>query len=433
MNDEEKANLDLMDDTPAPEPAPEAAARPAAEPAPEPAAEPDGGGDLPFGLGAGRPALTPVLKVIGVGGGGGNAVNYMIKNRVEGVEFICANTDAQALAGLDEGQTPLQLGASLTKGLGAGADPELGRQAALEDRERIAETLADTDMVFITAGMGGGTGTGAAPVFAEVAREAGVLTVAVVTRPFDFEGSMRARVADEGIELLAQNVDSLITIPNRKLLEVLGEDVSLLDAFKAANDVLLGAVKGISDLILVPGLINVDFADVRTVMMETGMAMMGSGAAKGADRARQAAEAAVRSPLLEDVGLEGAKGVLVNVTASENLPLKEYTEVGETIKEFAAEDATVVVGTAIAPSHEEDIRVTVVATGLNDRRQAGSGKRGAPAVVVDNTPPQQVDYDIPTAERQKRRQQGGIAAAGAADDVDMDFLDIPAFLRRQAD
>jgi cell division protein FtsZ len=292
---------------------------------------------------------SAVIKVIGVGGGGGNAVHHMIANQVEGVDFICANTDAQALSNL-KAKTLLQMGTGITKGLGAGANPEVGRQAALEDRDQISEILSGADMVFITAGMGGGTGTGAAPIVAEVAREMGILTVAVVTKPFPFEGKKRSAIAEEGIRLLSENVDSLITIPNEKLLDVLGKDASLLEAFKAANDVLLGAVKGIADLIMHPGMINVDFADVKTVMSEMGMAMMGTGTASGPDRAREAAEAAIRSPLLEDVNLQGARGILVNITAGENLSLGEFAEVGDTVEEFASDDATVVVGTVIDPS-----------------------------------------------------------------------------------
>ncbi len=294
---------------------------------------------------------SAVIRVIGVGGGGGNAVAHMISNEVEGVDFICANTDAQALSNLNV-KTILQLGSNITKGLGAGANPMVGREAALEDRDEIADILSGADMVFITAGMGGGTGTGAAPIVAEVARDLGILTVAVVTKPFPFEGKKRAQVALQGIEQLQQHVDSLITIPNEKLLDVLGPQASLLEAFKAANDVLLGAVKGIADLIMNPGMINVDFADVKTVMSEMGMAMMGTGFASGENRAREAAEAAIRSPLLEDVDLQGARGILVNITAGENLSLGEFSEVGDTIEEFASDDATVVIGTVIDPRPE---------------------------------------------------------------------------------
>lgn len=387
---------------------------------------------------------SAVIKVIGVGGGGGNAVRHMISNHVEGVDFICANTDAQALTNL-QAKTLLQMGSTVTKGLGAGANPEIGRQAALEDREEIAEILSGADMVFITAGMGGGTGTGAAPIFAEVARELGILTVAVVTRPFPFEGKKRSLIADQGIQELSQHVDSLITIPNEKLLAVLGKSASLLEAFKAANDVLLGAVKGIADLIIRPGMINVDFADVRTVMSEMGMAMMGTGYATGENRARDAAEAAIRSPLLEDVNLHGARGILVNITAGENLSLGEFSEVGDTIAEFASDDATVVVGTVIDPDMGEEIRVTVVATGLGEVRAAEQ----RPTKVVDNTRAapvssaggnyRPVDRPAPTAARPRPAasshtmpQTSGFAKAVGAEDS-MDYLDIPAFLRRQAD
>ncbi|MDQ2075092.1 cell division protein FtsZ [Marinimicrobium sp. ABcell2] len=376
-----------------------------------------------------------VIKVIGIGGGGGNAVKHMIDSKVEGVEFICANTDAQALKDVDS-RTVLQLGHSMTKGLGAGANPEVGRQAAMEDRERIAEVLRGADMVFIAAGMGGGTGTGGAPIVAEVARDLGILTVAVVTKPFPFEGRKRMVVADAGIKELQERVDSLITIPNEKLLSVLGKSTSLLDAFKAANNVLLGAVQGIADLIIRPGMINVDFADVRTVMSEMGMAMMGTGHATGENRAREAAEAAIRSPLLEDVNLQGARGILVNITAGIDLSLGEYSEVGNTIEEFASGDATVVVGTVIDPEMSDELRVTVVATGLGV--SAREEKAAPTKVVVDNTRRSngQVDYsayDRPTAIRQKAASPSSAAAAMPATDREMEFLDIPAFLRRQAD
>ena len=371
-------------------------------------------------------AQSAEIKVIGVGGGGGNAVHHMINNEVEGVEFICANTDAQALHNL-KAKTILQMGSNITKGLGAGANPEIGRQAALEDRDEIAEILSGADMVFITAGMGGGTGTGAAPIVAEVAREMGILTVAIVTRPFPFEGKKRSKIAEEGIQLLSENVDSLITIPNEKLLDVLGKEATLLEAFKAANDVLLGAVKGIADLIMNPGMINVDFADVKTVMSEMGMAMMGTGSAVGADRAREAAEAAIRSPLLEDVNLQGARGILVNITAGENLSLGEFSEVGDTIEEFASDDATVVVGTVIDPSLENEMRVTVVATGLGD-------KHAKPTKVVDNTDrPDYRQLDKPAVMRKQDFSRAAAAAAVVGSDTDMDYLDIPAFLRKQAD
>ena len=369
-----------------------------------------------------------VIKVLGVGGGGGNAVHHMITNEVDGVDFICANTDSQALNNL-KAKTILQMGASITKGLGAGANPEIGRQAALEDRDQIADILSGADMVFVTAGMGGGTGTGAAPIVAEVARELGILTVAVVTRPFPFEGKKRSAIAEQGIEQLSANVDSLITIPNEKLLDVLGKEASLLDAFKAANDVLLGAVKGIADLIMHPGMINVDFADVKTVMSEMGMAMMGTGFATGEDRAREAADSAIRSPLLEDVNLQGARGILVNITAGETLSLGEFSEVGDTIEEFASDDATVVVGTVIDPELGDEMRVTVVATGLG----CGQGK---PKKIVDNTQREQTDYsklDRPAVLRNRPVDRGAVVAQAVGAEADIDYLDIPAFLRRQAD
>ncbi|HIZ50541.1 MAG TPA: cell division protein FtsZ [Candidatus Pseudomonas excrementavium] len=377
-----------------------------------------------------------VIKVVGVGGGGGNALQHMVVNNVEGVDFICANTDAQALKNMTA-RTVLQLGSAVTKGLGAGANPLVGREAAIEDRERIAEVLQGADMVFITAGMGGGTGTGAAPIVAEVAREMGILTVAVVTKPFPFEGRKRLQIAEEGIRELGQHVDSLITIPNEKLLTVLGKDASLLSAFSKANDVLLGAVQGIADLIIRPGMINVDFADVKTVMSEMGMAMMGTGHASGANRAREAAEAAIRSPLLEDVNLMGARGILVNITAGPDLSLGEFSEVGNTVEEFASETATVVVGTVIDPELRDELRVTVVATGLGARMEK-------PVKVVDNTPAQATarqsdaaapnyrDLDRPTVMRNSNA--GGAAAARLTQPAeDLDYLDIPAFLRRQAD
>ena len=406
--------------------------------------------DMPFVL-EGKPSQQPVLKVIGIGGGGGNAVNYMIRNKVDGVEFIGANTDAQALASLKT-RSVLQLGANLTRGLGAGADPALGRQAAMDDRDEIAAMLDEVDMVFITAGMGGGTGTGAAPVVAEVAREAGVLTVAVVTRPFRFEGAKRTAVAEEGIAQLTRTVDSLITIPNEKLLEVLGEDFALTKAFDAANDVLLGAVKGIADLIMRAGLINVDFADVRAVMSEMGMAMMGTGVATGNQRAREATETALRSPLLDDVNLQGARGILVNITAGDSLSLGEYNAVGEAVSEFAHEDAKVVVGTVIEPTQDEELRVTVVATGLGETVDAAS----PPVRLVSTTPaaevaaPQAEAHPDPhaalaataapapgaapaTNQRDLELGRHGRLARVANGEPDMDYLDIPAFLRRQAD
>ncbi|MCO6414224.1 MAG: cell division protein FtsZ [Thiogranum sp.] len=369
-----------------------------------------------------------VIKVIGVGGGGGNAVQHMVEAQIEGVEFVCANTDAQALNSMSS-RTTLQLGSSVTKGLGAGANPDVGRQAAMEDRDRIFEVIQGSDMLFITAGMGGGTGTGGAPVVAQVAKELGILTVAVVTKPFPFEGGKRLAIAERGLAELGQYVDSLITIPNAKLLSVLGKDVSLLNAFKAANNVLQGAVQGIAELITRPGLINVDFADVRTVMSEMGMAMMGSGAASGEDRAREAAEAAVNSPLLEDIDLMGARGILVNVTAGMNLSIGEFEEVGNTVKEFASKDATVVVGTVIDPDMKDELRVTVVATGLGAHIEQIEDK---PVQLVHRNKTGQVDYaelDRPAVIR--RRASGDPTPLPSAEDLD--YLDIPAFLRRQAD
>lgn len=368
-----------------------------------------------------------VIKVIGVGGGGGNAVQHMLNGNIEGVEFICANTDSQALKN-SGAKTILQLGSNMTKGLGAGADPEVGRQAALEDRDRLMDVLDGSDMVFITAGMGGGTGTGAAPIVAQVAKEMGILTVAVVTRPFAFEGKKRSAVAEEGIVELSQFVDSLITIPNEKLLSVLGRDVSLLNAFSAANDVLLGAVQGIAELITCPGLINVDFADVRTVMSEMGMAMMGSGKAQGEERAKIAAEAAISSPLLEDVNLSGARGILVNITAGMDLSIGEFDEVGNTIKEFASDNATVVVGTVIDPEMSGDIRVTIVATGLGNLKDDASRIK---LVQNDDINVDYRDLERPTVIRnQPVEQEEEIPSATSGD---ADYLDIPAFLRRQAD
>lgn len=387
---------------------------------------------------------SAVIKVIGVGGGGGNAVNHMAANKIEGIEFICANTDAQALRGISA-SIVLQLGASVTKGLGAGTDPEVGRKAAEEDRERIAEVLQGTDMLFITTGMGGGTGTGAAPVIAQVAKEMGILTVAVVTRPFPFEGPQRLRIAEEGIRELGGFVDSLITIPNEKLLTILGKDASLLSAFAKADDVLAGAVRGISDIIKRPGMINVDFADVKTVMSEMGMAMMGTGSASGVNRAQEATEEAVRNPLLEDVNLNGARGILVNITAGPDLTLGEYAEVGSIIETFASNDAMVKVGTVIDPDMRDELHVTVVATGLDARidkpvkvidnttAKAASSAMPVMAPLIDEET-QEADYnqyDRPTVQR---RASGSTAAASKPNNQEeMDYLDIPAFLRRQAD
>jgi cell division protein FtsZ len=377
---------------------------------------------------------SAMIKVIGVGGGGGNAVAQMIDAKIDGVEFIAANTDAQALRQF-KGKTILQIGSSVTKGLGAGANPEVGRQAALEDRDHIMEMLSGADMVFITAGMGGGTGTGAAPVIAQAAKEQGILTVAVVTKPFHFEARRRMQIAEKGIEELAAYVDSLITIPNSKLGDVLGGETLLLNAFKAANDVLQGAVQGIAELITRPGLINVDFADVRTVMSEMGMAMMGSGQASGDDRAIMAAQAAIGSPLLEDINLSGACGILVNITAGTNLTMKEFEEVGGTVSDLASEDATVVMGTVIDPDLGDDLRVTVVATGLGEPVRS-SLMRETPVRLVANGRPRPASENS-TEEVETRQEETG-RFAGAGDDLfdrrrNVDYLDIPAFLRTQAD
>ena len=370
--------------------------------------------------------------MIGLGGGGGNAVNHMVENAIEGVEFIVMNTDAQALKNV-AARTVLQLGSELTKGLGAGADPTIGKQAAQDDKDRVKEVIEGADMIFLTAGMGGGTGTGAAPVIAEIAKEHDILTVAVVTRPFAFEGRKRRDVADQGIDELGQYVDSLITIPNEKLLPVLGRDVSLVNAFKTANDVLLGAVQGIAELITRPGLINVDFADVRTVMSEMGMAMMGTGAAMGENRARQAAEKAIASPLLDDINLQGARGILVNITGGMDFAIGEFDEVGNTIKDLASEDANVVIGTVIDPELHDELRVTVVATGLD----GAAAKAEEPALKVVNTDvngePDYGKLDRPTVIRQKPTKKLDFGRRPAPEERDLDLLDIPAFLRRQAD
>ncbi len=447
---------------------------------------------------------SPVIKLIGVGGGGSNAVEHMVNSGIEGVEFICANTDSQALSGM-QSKTILHIGQSITKGLGAGANPEIGRQAAMEDRDRIQDLIEGTDMLFVTAGMGGGTGTGAIPVVAQIARELGVLTVAVVTKPFPFEGTKRMQVANQGIEELRTHVDSLITIPNEKLLSVLGKNISLLDAFRAANDVLRGAVQGISELITSPGLINVDFADVRTVMSEMGLAMMGSGIGRGDQRALEAAEMAISSPLLEDIDLAGARGILVNITAGTDMAIGEFEEVGTVVKQFAADDATVVVGTAINEELDGELRVTVVATGLAMPQQArgnvhrmnsnagyqqqaprrvanggqapvygqggqqsgsnpspyaqqqgtspsgysqgGYAPQSAPAPAPRYTQPntqapagggnvQQQQYDNAGAGNVTRKTVQGNSAGGVPSgngSNDLEYLDIPAFLRRQAD
>lgn len=405
-----------------------------------------------------------VIKVIGVGGGGGNALRHMISSGVTGVEFISANTDSQALNDFGS-HTVLQMGTNITKGLGAGANPEIGRRAALEDRDLISEVLVGADMVFITAGMGGGTGTGAAPVVAEVAKEMGILTVAVITKPFPFEGKKRMRLAEEGIVELQQHVDSLITIPNEKLLNVLGPQTRLLDAFEAANNVLLGAVQGIADLIIRPGHINVDFADVKTVMSENGKAMMGSGAATGEHRAKEATEAAIGSPLLEDVNLEGARGILINIAAGVDIGLGEFSEVNEIVQEIASENANVIVGTVIDTSLGDELRVTVVATGLGlaEVTEAAPNRvrslvSAAPKPRVEpQAEPQPAaakvqqaagssfeettdysGYEQPAVNRVAVASRASAASAVASEPVQqdieyMDLANIPAFLRRQAD
>lgn len=373
-----------------------------------------------------------VIKVVGVGGCGSNAVDHMIQNGMQGVEFISMNTDAQALKS-NKAPTVLQLGTGITKGLGAGANPEIGREAALEDRDRIAELIQGADMLFITAGMGGGTGTGAAPVVAQVAKEMGILTVAVVSKPFAFEGK-RLVAAKAGMESLAQHVDSLIVIPNDKLMMVLGNDISMLDAFKAANDVLYGAVAGIAEVINCPGLVNVDFADVKTVMSEMGMAMMGSAVAMGVDRARVAAERAVSSPLLEDISLTGARGILVNITASQSLKMREVHEVMNTIKDLSAEDATIIVGTVIDEDMADNLRVTLVATGLGSVASQNQGQSSPLTVVHTRTGTDDRDSIFSTEEpavmRTGRRSNATVAAMRQSG---VDPMDIPAFLRRQAD
>ncbi|TXI51422.1 MAG: cell division protein FtsZ [Lysobacter sp.] len=400
-------------------------------------------------------APNAVIKVVGVGGGGGNAVAHMVNGNIDGVEFITANTDSQAIKNCGA-KLQLQLGSNVTKGLGAGANPEVGRQAALEDRERIMDALQGADMVFITAGMGGGTGTGAAPVVAQLAKEMGILTVAVVTKPFPFEGRRRMQVALKGIEELSHHCDSLITIPNEKLITVLGRNATMIQAFRAANDVLQGAVQGIADLIVRPGLINVDFADVRTVMSEMGLAMMGTGTARGDDRAQAAAESAINNPLLDDVNLAGANGILVNITAGPDFTMAEFDEVGRTIENFASEDATVVIGTVLDPDMQDEVKVTVVATGLNrtvarqpvrgERDDAYAAPQRRPQVQLINT---QARRDATTGMVVEEaanpfasgagisanlRGRGEPAATPAADfGSDSSYLDIPAFLRRQAD
>ncbi len=399
-----------------------------------------------------------VIKVVGVGGGGGNAVEHMVRESIEGVEFISVNTDAQALRKTSVGNV-IQIGGDITKGLGAGANPQVGREAALEDRDRIKDSITGADMVFIAAGMGGGTGTGAAPVIAEVAKELGILTVAVVTKPFSFEGKKRLAFAEQGIDELSKHVDSLITIPNEKLLKVLGRGVTLLEAFASANDVLKNAVQGIAELITRPGMINVDFADVRTVMSEMGHAMMGSGIAKGEDRAEEAAEMAISSPLLEDIDLAGARGVLVNITAGLDMRLDEFETVGNTVKAFASDNATVVIGTSLDPDMTDEIRVTVVATGIGNEKKpditlvSGGKAKVAPApqaqpqqqavtAQVEEKPAQPLQAQVqekPSVTPQPANATVSTSApssqgsAAPKQEKESGYLDIPAFLRRQAD
>ncbi|NQY42890.1 MAG: cell division protein FtsZ [Legionellales bacterium] len=367
---------------------------------------------------------SAVIKVIGVGGGGGNAIEHMVAESIEGVEFIIANTDAQAVQNSSV-KTIIQLGELMTKGLGAGANPDVGRRAAEEDHDKIRSVLHGSDMVFITCGMGGGTGTGASPVIAEIAKSMDILTVAIVTKPFSHEGKQRMAVADEGIENLAKHVDSLITIPNDKLLSVLGSSITLLNAFKSANGVLQGAVQGIAELITRPGLINVDFADVRTVMSEMGMAVMGTGSAIGEHRAKEAAEIAVSSPLLEDVNFDGAKGVLINITVGGDISLGEFKEVGDVVKDFVSDNATVVIGTVIDDELHDEMRVTVIVTGINN--VTNERKIGIDTKRKDGT----LDYNQLEKPTVIRKQ-------GAVDDnldeqvpADVEYLDIPAFLRRK--
>jgi len=377
-----------------------------------------------------------VIKVVGLGGGGGNTVQQMVEADINGVEFICANTDVQALE-KTQCKNIIRIGQNVTKGLGAGANPEVGRQAALEDRERIKEVLQNTDMVFITAGMGGGTGTGAAPVVAQIAKEMNILTVAVVTKPFPFEGKRRMNVAEKGIQELEQYVDSLITIPNAKLLTHFDRDTTLLNAFKASNDVLHGAVQGISDLITCPGMVNVDFADVKTVMSEMGMAMMGTGIGRGDDRAAVATELAINSPLLEDIDMNGAKGILVNITAGMDLTLGETQEIGEMVNEYTSENSTVVIGTAIDMDMDGEIRVTVVATGIN-------GEHEQKVKLVEKKPIDNLEIspsyvnsrasNVGHATAQKTEQiEDSVITADKDPMMSDDYLDIPAFLRNQAD
>ncbi len=376
-----------------------------------------------------------VIKVIGVGGGGGNAIEHMVHSNIDGIEFIYANTDAQALQNATA-RSLVQLGASITKGLGAGTNPEIGRKSALEDKDRIYDVLEGSDMIFITAGMGGGTGTGAAPVVAEMAKELGILTVAIVTTPFPFEGRKRIQIADIGTKNLGLLVDSLITIPNVKLLSILGKGITLLDAFKTANNVLLGVVQGIADLITRPGLINVDFTDVRTVISKIGIAMMGSGSARGGNRARAAAETAVSGPLLKNINLDGARGVLINITAGMDMSISEFEEVGDEVKIFTTDDATVIVGTVIDPYIFDELKVTVVATGLGTLHNHEIIKK------TENIKQHQIakSNHINCFYQEKPEQSVIVCHQNKFDNFEitsifkqsMNYLDIPSFLRRQA-
>jgi cell division protein FtsZ len=371
---------------------------------------------------------TAKIKVIGVGGGGSNAVNTMIQSQVEGVDFICANTDAQALRN-SQASMKVQIGAKLTKGLGAGANPEIGREAALEDRARLAEILDGADMVFIAAGLGGGTGTGAAPVIAEVAREFGALTVGVVTKPFTREGRQRQKKAECGIEKLKEVVDSLIVIPNDRLLGLSGKNTSILDAFKPCDDVLHQAVQGISDLITTSGLINVDFADVKAIMSERGMAMMGIGVAEGERRASEAAQRAISSPLLEDIDISGAKGVLVNITGSSNMTMDEFDEASSIIHEKVHEDANIIIGLVINEEMGDRIKITAIATGFGASFEKNKRNveelRNRAITAMDK-----VDRDLPTFIRE--RQQDGPRSLRSSSGEDSEY-DIPTFLRKRVD
>ncbi|HEX2385688.1 MAG TPA: cell division protein FtsZ [Candidatus Binatia bacterium] len=385
------------------------------------------------------------IKVIGVGGGGGNAVNTMIANKLTGVDFIVANTDAQSLEA-NRATVKLQLGEEITKGLGAGANPEVGRRAAMEDEAKLREYLTGADMIFITAGMGGGTGTGGAPVIARLAREVGALTVGVVTKPFIFEGKKRMRQADEGIGELKSNVDTLIVIPNQRLLSIAARTTTMLEAFHKADDILLQAVRGISDLIITPGLINLDFADVRTVMAEMGLALMGAATASGENRAVEAAQKAVSSPLLEDVSIHGARGLLINITGGPDLGLHEVNEAATMIQEEAHEDANIIFGAVIDERMKDEIRVTVIATGFGEREEHQQPRKPAPfpgfaganntmrnkkvvhmGTIVD-------DLDAPTWQRNKRaEEEPAERTTGMQFKDDEDKFDVPTFLRRQMD